>query len=211
MIAPRFAPAVCLLAGLALVPTVIHSYAGVRVGDGRTLAAVPESLAGFPSTPSAREASWGQRRFDNADWTERRYSAAGHDVVLTLVRTYDPKSVYHHPELAIAYGTTYLQSEVVRFPSHPMVPVHMLRDSNSRGAEAAAALYVLHYGDEFVADPIMFQVRLAGALLFSGRRPMTILFAQDAAAGSGSLEKASVTQVLLAAVDAFSRPSTTTD
>jgi hypothetical protein len=211
MIAPRFAPALCLLAGLALVPTVIHSYAGVRVADDRTVAAIPETLAGFPSTPSERSASWGQRRFESFDWMERRYSADGHDVMLTVIRTYDPKSVYHHPELAIAYGTSFFRSEVVRFPGHPTVPVHVLRADDAEVAQGAAALYVLHYGDEFVADPVMFQVRLAGALLFSGRRPMTVLFAQDAAAGRGSLEKASVTQVLLAAVDAFSRPAPRAD
>ena len=47
MIAPRFATAVCVLLALALIPTIIHSYAGVVVEDGRRASALPETLAGF--------------------------------------------------------------------------------------------------------------------------------------------------------------------
>jgi hypothetical protein len=201
LISTRFVPAVCVLLALALVPTIIHSYAGGPVDDGRRSNELPEVLAGMTSTPSDRGAAWGKRRFDSDDWIERSYRAPdGGTLQLTIVRTHDAKRVYHHPELAVAYGTSFVGEDVRRFPQRQEVPVYVL--SPGPGVPAAG-LYALHYDGRFVEDPIWFQIRTAGELLFSRRKPMTLFFVLDRDLRERSVEESSAATLLFAALDAF--------
>ena len=202
-IAPRYLPAACALLLLALVPTFIHSYSGPVADDGQAAASIPTALAGFASSPSDRNPTWGMRRFESDDWIEREYvdSSGRERVRLTVVRTYDAKSVYHHPELAVTYGTSFRDKEIRRFQARPDVPVHVL--TPSPGVEAEG-LYVLYYDSRFVEDPIRFQIRLAGELLFSRRKPMTLFFAFDPQRRDAqNVEQAASLKLLLAAIDAF--------
>jgi len=200
MIAHRYVPVICLLVALALVPTLIHSYSDNRQQDGRTAGAISTSLTNYSSTPTARNQTWGKRRFDSDDWMERTYSDGGRSLRLTVVRSYDPKSLYHHPELAIAGGATFAGTRVTRPAARPDVPVHVL--TPAEGVDAAAA-YVLHHGDRFVEDPILFQIRTAGRLLVAPRQAMTIFFVFERnPSGAGSAPSAPV-DLLLAAVDDF--------
>lgn len=200
MISTRYAPALCGLIALALVPVVIHSYAGATAPDGRTARTIPAILGGFVGQPSARDAGWGKRRFESDDWIERRYTAAGDEVVFTIIRSYDLKRLYHHPELDVAYGTSLPVHRVVYWPDRPDIPVHV----NSSPVKRALAMYALHYGDRFISDPIRFQIRTAGELLFSRRKPMTLFFVHDLVIP----EKAEATalpsaKLLFGAIDAF--------
>lgn len=192
----------CLLIALALVPAFIHGYVGTVAADGRDTSLVPTTLAGFTSTPSGRNATWGKRRFESDDWIERRYVSGSDDVVLTVVRSYDLKALYHHPELAVAYGTPFAHHETMRLPQHPEIPVHVLR---SDGNSDAVGLYVLHYDGRFVDDPIRFQIRTAGELLFNPRKPMTLFFIKDGGihASSGDVGQLPSVPLLFAAVDRF--------
>ena len=81
---------------------------------------------------------------------ERQYSTAGDEVVFTVLRSYDLKRLYHHPELDVAYGTTLPKRTIEYFPSHPDMPVHVLRGATHR----ATVMYVLHYGNSFVSNPL---------------------------------------------------------
>ncbi len=203
MMSSRFAPAICALLAIALVPTFIHSYSDSAVVDGRSTSAIPEALAGYTSTPSDRNATWGERRFESADWTERIYADGRDQVRLTVVRSYDPKSLYHHPELAVAYGTDYVRSEVRHFPQRPDVPVHMLYTDRPGGS---VVMYVLHYDERYVENPIPFQLRIAAELLVSGRKPMTLFFADDLSVGAGEAdapESLRVAALLFEALDQF--------
>ena len=178
MISPRYGVAASLILALALVPTIIHSYVGMVVTDGLRTASIPANLPAFTSTPSSRDAGWGKRRFESDDWFERTYRAApaGDEVLLTVLRSYDLKRLYHHPELDIAYGAGYLTHDIVELSDLSGVPVHRLdTDTEAHGT----ALYVLHYDGGFVRDPLWLQARAAGQLLFSGRKPMTLIFARD--------------------------------
>jgi hypothetical protein len=203
MIAPRFVPAACVLVLLALIPTLIHSYSSDVFDDGRTATAIPTALAGYVSVPTDRSPTWGMRRFESQDWVERDYSTSAQTgkLRLTVVRTFDAKSIYHHPELAVAYGTSFRNEEIRRVSTRPDIPVHVLRPSPGVEAEA---VYALQYDSRFVEDPIRFQIRLAGELLVSRRKPMTLFFvfapqrheAQD-------FERSESLKLLLAAIDAF--------
>jgi hypothetical protein len=194
-------PITCVLLGLALVPTFIHSYAGIIVADGRATGDIPTSLAGFTSSPSTRNAGWGKRRFDSDDWTERRFLAGSDEVLLTVIRSYDLKTLYHHPELAVAYGTGFVGEQVERLVQNPDVPIHVLQPAPG---VRALAMYVLHYDERFVENPITFQIRTAGELLFSGRKPMTLFFLHDLDVPEGaSPDTLPSTRLLFSAIDRF--------
>jgi hypothetical protein len=202
MVSHRFIPAACVLVAAALVPTIIHSYSADVHDDGLSTAAIPTLLAGFDSAPSERAATWGKRRFDSDDWIERVYRGAnGERFRLTVVRSLDPKSVYHHPELAVAYRTGFVGEEIRRFEARPDLPVHVLKPAPG---VRAAAMYVLHYDTRFVDNPIAFQIRAAGELLFSRRRPMTLFFVfNESPQSGGDAKEPAGAMLLLEAIEAF--------
>jgi hypothetical protein len=203
MMSDRYIHAICVLLALALVPTLIHSYSSNPPAASGLTTAIPMVLAGAPSVQSDRSATWGKRRFDSDDWIERQYSdpKGGVPLRLTVVRSYDAKSVYHHPELAVAYGTSFVGQETRRFASHPEIPVHVLK---AEYGVHAAGLYVLHYETRFVDDPLAFQIRTAADLLVSRRKPMTLFFVLDPEAPpSESVEQSPAATLLFHAIDAF--------
>jgi hypothetical protein len=201
MTVTRSAAVAAFCLGLALVPTVLHSYAGLRADDGLTVAAIPPRLAGFSSRATDRRPDWVQRTFDSTDWLERRYAAGSNGVLLFAARSFDAKRLYHHPELAIAYGYDLDGSSITRLPAMPEIPVHVLRPE---APTAGLALYALLYDDAFVGDPYLFQLRMAGTMLFSPKRAMTLFFVHDpGAAPDAPLETTPAAVVLLDAIRAF--------
>ena len=197
----RYAPAVIVALIVALVPTIIHSYVGLVVTDGRHTATIPTTLLNYSSSPAKRSANWGASHFDSEDWFEREYVANGDRVVLTVVRSYDLKALYHHPELAVAYhDAKFDRATTETTADRPDVPVHVLTDREA----PPVALYVLHYDGRFIADPIRFQLRTAGELLFTGRKPMTLFFVRDDAPPSGAAPlELPARRLLFDAIDQF--------
>ena len=146
------------------------------------------------------------RRFESDDWVERTYANGSREVRLTVVRSYDLKTLYHHPELAVAYGPSFQRETLSTLPGRPAMPVHVLAP---RAGSDVHAMYVLRYDDHFVADPIWFQIRTAGELLFKPRQPMTMFFTTESGVSpDATVRPQASTAVLLAAVDAFVAQST---
>lgn len=200
-ISPRFVVPICLLLGFALVPTIIHSYLDKVERDALRTSGIENELAGYRGTATKRGASWGQRRFGSDDWIERAYVNGRDEVHLTVVRSPDPKALYHHPELAIADAVPFAGTSIVRFPQRSEIPVFVLEQGIG---SSASALYALHYDDEFVEAPISFQLRTAGQLLFSPRKLMTLFFVLDRRpAANRDLEGGAAAEVLLAAIESF--------
>jgi len=196
----RFLPAVLVAIAIALVPTVLHSYLGVKVDDGRHTATIPPYLDGYAGYPSDKDAGWGQRWLASHDWIERRYASGPDQVLLTVVRSYDWKGLYHHPELAVARGVG-LREEGVYPVGESKLPVHVLRPERNG---APGAVYLLHYDDAYVDNPTRFQLAKAGELLFRGPKPLTLVFARDLTAPlRGDLEGLPSTRVLVAAMQQF--------
>jgi hypothetical protein len=201
MLSSRYAPAVCLALLLTLVPTIIHSYVGVVVRDGRATASIPMTLMSYTSFPTKHPVDWGESHFDSHDWFERQYTLGGDNVVLTVVRSYDLKALYHHPELAVAYHyAKFDRDEMGTLPGRSDIPVHVL----SNGGATPVGLYALHYDGRFIDDPIRFQLRTAGELLFTGRKPMTLFFVRDDAGPAGVAPlKLPAAQLLREAIEQF--------
>jgi hypothetical protein len=189
MISARRAPAVAVLLALALIPTIRNTYVDAHVTDGRTTQAIPMTLAGQPGARTERGTAWANRALAAEDAIERRY---GGDTTLFVARSFDAKQLYHHPELAVAYGRSYLSSGVRYAAGRPDMPVHWLQGGS------AWALYVLEYGDAFVGDPIRFELRRAIASVVQPREPMTIFFVHGRGEAPPTGEA-----LLLAAIDSF--------
>jgi hypothetical protein len=203
MISARYALPLCVVLALALVPTLIHSYGKDVNTDGRSTAKIPTTLAGYDSVPGQRNANWGMRRFQSEDWVERDYkNGRGDKLIVTVVRSFDAKSLYHHPELAVAYHrTSFVDENIVRLPRRPEIPIHVL---DPAPGERTASVYALHYDDRFIDDPLIFQLRSVGELLFSRRKPMTLFFVLDEdATEQQDAEQSSSITLLFAAIDAF--------
>jgi hypothetical protein len=201
MIALRYVPVLCVLLALPVVPTWVHSYSGAVADDGRTTEAVPALLDGFTGTATGRNANWGRRRFESTDWVERSYVKGNASVRLTVVRSYDLKTLYHHPELAVADNLSLGRATVETLPGTD-VPMHVLRPVEGGEADSVA-VYALLYDGRFVADPIAFQIRTAGELLFTPRKPMTLFFATQRGASQTPLENMAAARIVAAAVDGF--------
>lgn len=200
MMSARYLPAVAVLLVLALVPTVIHGYLGATVADGRSAAAIPLELASRDGRPTGRPASVVRDTFGATDFVERQY---GPDLLLFVARSYDAKRLYHHPELAVAYGDAYDRARIVQRPDRPDVPIHVLEGHQDR-----LSVYALHYQDEFIADPIRFQLRNALTLL-ARPRALTTLFFVRARGVAGADVRSPAEDLLQAAIDAFlSQPGT---
>jgi hypothetical protein len=189
MISARHAPVVTVLLALALIPTIRNTYVDAHIADGRTTQAIPTLLAGQYGTPTERGTGWAKGSLAAEDAIERRY---GGDTTLFVARSFDAKQLYHHPELAVAYGRSDKSSGVRPAAARPDVPVHWLKGEN------AWALYVLEYGDAFVADPFRFEIRRAIASVVQPREPMTLFFVHGRGAAPPTGEA-----ILLAAVESF--------
>lgn len=201
MISTRHAASVALLLALALIPTAIHSYWGVVASDGLRTANVPELLDGMSSTPTARKAPWVLSNFQSEDWIERTYHAGANDVVLFAGRSYDPKRLYHHPELALLrgyetapVGTTYAQGR-------PDIPLHVV--TMEKGDRRGVAVYALLYDGHFIDNAVTFQLKTSAELLVGGRKPMTLFMASDLAGTPEQAAESPAAHVLLAAIAAF--------
>lgn len=204
MISTAHARAIIVLLCLAGAPAVAQSIAGREHDDGWRADAVSTRLGAVEGAPTRRQSSWVQRRFASTDFTERTYGATR----LFIVRSFEFTSLYHHPELAVAYrtGATYAGLTKLKHGDRT-IPVSVVR--SERGTRGLGA-YVLLYGQErFVARPYWFHLRLAGELLLRPRQPMTLFFVyDDTASPSTSIEDASCARVLMDAIDSFQAQST---
>lgn len=176
MISTRYALPVALLLMLALIPTVIHSYLGLTQNDGLSVKNIKPVLENFSSIPTNRNSTWGEQTFGSEDWFERTYKdEQGHLIRLFVARSFDHKRLYHHPELALSYGSDLSSGGLVLLSGKPEIPVNTLRNNTRPGI----AGYVLLYDGKFIGNPISHQVKDSFNLLISARKPMTLFYISD--------------------------------
>ncbi len=175
MMSPRFAWGVVVLALVALIPTVVQNYLGLERSDSYTAASwVPES-----ADPAAvRGIGWFAEHFGAFDAADREVTVDGERVRVSIIRSFDAKALYHHPENVIAYGKALHDHEVVALDGLPGVPVHRLKTEPS-GAPLTA-FYVIWWNGTFVDSPYSFQARQMATSLLRGRTPATLIFVQRA-------------------------------
>ena len=176
MISKHYALATALLLAIALVPTLIHSYFKMEYDDGRTTSVIPMNLAGIDSVPSGRNAEWVREMFASDDWIERNYTVPDYgEIRLFAARSYDLKRLYHHPELAVLYGTSMEGAGINVLDDASVTPAHLLQATHGNGKAA----YTLLYEDKFVTSPLRFQLEASLGLLFKPRKQMTLFLVYD--------------------------------
>lgn len=203
----RHARLVFVLLVLALVPTVVNSYLGTTAVEGASVASlVPQTVGDFNSTPTKRRDASIRRSFDSTDWAERHYArVGGADITALVVRSFDMKKLYHHPELAVADSMEFQRGRVETLDwANTDVAVHVLE-----GEQQGLFAYVLLYRGESIARPLVFQFRVAPDLLLRGRRPLTLVAVTDRThvPGRGAVADTEALQVLRALVDAVRQPA----
>ena len=168
-VSTRYVVPLAVVLAIGMVPTLIHSYAGVTVDDGLRARDLNVRIAGSSGVETSRKPDWVKRRLASEDWQERRYSIGGREVVLFIGRSYDATALYHHPELALAYGIDFQVSGLVNIAGAPAFALDGRTQPN-------LAMYALHANESFIADPIRFQIRNATMGIFRGRSAMTLFF-----------------------------------
>ena len=193
MISGRYLPAVAALLALAIVPTVVHTYLGVTVSDGKSSQSVATRLDGVEGIDTNRNAGWVADNFGTADFIERRY---GDGVTLFVARGYDAKRLYHHPELGLAWGRRFDSASVLQVPAaSAQVPLHILSGDNDFAA------YALLYDGRFIESPMSFQVTHAVQALVGPQRQMTLFFARGGA--TQHPENSAVVRIVVEAIETF--------
>lgn len=176
MTSTRYALPVAILLMLALIPTVIHGYLGMKTVDGLSVTRINPVLDNFTSTPTNRQPGWGEDTFGCDDWIERIYTDEhGKSVRLFVGRSFDHKRLYHHPELALSYAKDLKGAGQIRLSQRSDIPVNLLRND----MRPNMAAFVLLYDGKFIADPISNQIQASLKQLVSPRKPMTLFYLAD--------------------------------
>jgi hypothetical protein len=176
MISARYALPVALVLMLALIPTVIHSYLGLKTDDGLSVKNIKTELGNFNSVPTNRQPGWGEETFGSEDWFERAYTdKQGKSLRLFVGRSYDHKRLYHHPELALSYAKDLKSEGQIRLPGQPPIPVNLLRNDTRPNMAA----FVLLFDGKFIDNPILNQIQDSLKQLVSAGKPMTIFYIVD--------------------------------
>ena len=176
MISSRYALPVSLVLMLALIPTVIHSYLGLKTDDGLSVKKIKPELGNYNSEPTNRQPGWGEETFGSVDWIERAYTdEQGKTLRLFVGRSYDHKRLYHHPELALSYAKDLRSEGRIRLHGQPEIPVNLLRNEMRPNMAAFALLY----DGKFIDNPISHQIRDSLKQLISARKPMTLFYIAD--------------------------------
>jgi len=176
MTSARYALPVALVLMLALIPTAIHSYLGLKADDGLSVKNIKSVLDNFNSIPTSRQSGWGKETFGSEDWVERTYiDEQGKSLRLFVGRSYDHKRLYHHPELALSYAKDLRSAGQIRLPGQPEIPVNVLRNETRPNMAA----FVLLYDGKFIDNPITHQIGDSLKQLVSARKPMTLFYIVD--------------------------------
>ena len=168
-----YALSACLLA--ALIPVVVHSYLRVEVNDCKGTLFLPQFT---PTSISAQKHdAWMRETFQSSQWNEGSFERDGLRFDYSIIRSYDPKRLYHHPENYFVDRAFWLSRDLEWVPADSgTLPIH--RAYYRQTDPAAVVAYLLVYRSAPVASPYWAQLRAAPVLLFRGRYPMTLFFIQ---------------------------------
>lgn len=172
-VSSRYTRPICFSFLPVLAVVVVHSYVGIRSDDCPGSAAVSAELAagGSPSSPGMRSV------FDAFDWHDGTLAVpqTSSHLKFAVVRSYDPKKLYHHPEVAFVReaaatgrGLDWVTVDGENLPIH--------RAYYSVKQPAIFVAYVLMYRSQPVSNPYWTQLRSFPAELLTGQRPMTLFF-----------------------------------
>ncbi len=174
----RFARSLGLLLVLGSIPVLVHSYLDTLVDP----CAAPEVLlARFAlDPPSAKRTDFLRSSMSADAFAEGSLPGASGESTLRylVLRSWDPKRLYHQPEQRLLKGLEISESELdwIEVDGAP-IPIRSIEVQTNlvRHAEPVAA-YLLVYDGEAVENPYVAQIGSAVRQLVGGRLPMTLYF-----------------------------------
>lgn len=181
----RFVPHIALLILALAVPTLLHSQGDYRLDDCKDVQAIFPDHAD-PLWDSSFREEVRTRTYDNATadggvWAEgSTVMPGGTRVNWLIVRSYDPKRVYHRPARNLVDGGQIGAIEIERVEADGMtIPIRWLRyePGVSMAERRVSAGHVLVYGGKPISDPYMAQLLSAPIQVIRGRMPMTLYLA----------------------------------
>jgi hypothetical protein len=155
---------------------VVHSYLNLEIDDCKAARLlVPQSV---PASDSSRKRdAWMRDQFEASQWHEGSFVKDGQRFDFSILRSYDAKRLYHHPENYFANRAFVRERRIEWVSTHSgAVPIHRVYYSDPNAAVLVA--YLLVYRSSPVASPYWAQLRAAPVELFSGRTPMTLFLIQ---------------------------------
>lgn len=172
MISRRYVGALMAVLVLALGATLRGSYFP-PTGDWAPLTAqqLPADVAGVRGVEKVRTGGWIAETYGAQSWAERTYAVGGDEVGVFVVRSFDMKKLYHHPELGVLRGNTFQPGHALTLGDASQT-VHVLQNTTS----GASAVYALVHDGAWIGNPYRLQVSSALTSLWTGRRPLTLVF-----------------------------------
>jgi hypothetical protein len=180
----RYVPHLLVLLLLAAIPSYLHHTDRLDVDD----CAHPEQLLDSALAPPADGADGADGRrllgfessFGSGNWAVRPLASEKGEIETVVVRSFDPKVVYHWPEGRILPGvrSQARRHEKLDGREGTSLSVHRVffPDDPPPNAQATLAGYHLVYESRPVSNPYLAQILSAPLQLVRGRRPMWLFF-----------------------------------
>src|SRR5688572_29215597 len=157
----------------ALVPVLVHSYGDSKVEDCSNVDALfPAAAVSGGAATQRNDSMWYQ--FRAVKWAEGAFAETDPPLQLefVIIRSYDPKRLYHRPETYFRNQTSSSQLVQSITRNTGSMPIHVVRYEQPDRAQVAA--YLLVYNSKAVANPYLAQVAAFPSQLITGAKPMTI-------------------------------------
>lgn len=173
----RWAPHLCILLSIAMLPVALHAYVGVESDDcAHAMAVAPRWSPGDP--PTADEA-YIDERMQPLQWRAGVVADAdGTALNYTIARGFDAKRIYYRPEYKLvrdarpsSYEIGWIDVDGERVPVHRPIYSQALRSPL-----IGVAAYVILYDGVPVENPYRSQLLSAPLQIVRGRLPATLLF-----------------------------------
>jgi hypothetical protein len=154
------------------VPVLVHSYGDSKAEDCSNVDALfpAAGLSGGAGT-ERNSSMWYQ--FRAVKWAEGAFAETDPPLQLefVIIRSYDPKRLYHRPETYFRQQTSNSQLMKSITRNTGSMPIHVVRYEQPELAQVVA--YLLVYNSKAVANPYLAQVAAFPSQLITGAKPMT--------------------------------------
>lgn len=173
----RWAPHVCVLLGITMLPVVLHGYVGVESDDCAHATAIAPLWA--PGDAPTGRAAYIDERMKPEQWREGILRESdGTALSYTIGRGFDAKHLYYRPEYKLLRVARPSSHEIVWIEvGEERVPVHRpLYERNFSSPMIGVAAYVILYNGVPVENPYRAQLLWAPLQIVRGRLPTTLLF-----------------------------------
>lgn len=159
----------CLFA--ALVPVTIHSYLNFDRDDCADASALFVTHAADP-----KRNALGREQFQSFQMSDGNFIKDGVQFDYSVVRSYDPKRLYHRPENTLVRHDAIVERRGIDWVQTPSgeLPIHRAYYDNTN--RTIVVSYLLVFRSAPVANPYWPHVSAAPIEVFTGRRPMTLFF-----------------------------------